>query len=53
MASPTVQLEIIILSLLVDAYTGRDIATEDAVGTYMLADMNDYVLVDKNYTNPS
>ena len=47
-ASPIVQLESIMLSLLVDAHKGRDVATTDVVGTYILADMNDYVLVKLN-----
>ena len=44
-ASPTVQLESLMLSLIVDAHEGRDVATADVVGAYLLADMDDYVLV--------
>ena len=44
MASPTLQLENLILSLLVDAHKGRDVATADVVGTYLLADMEDLLV---------
>lgn len=44
-ASPTVQLEGLMLSLLIDAREKRDVATADVVGAYLLADMEDYVLV--------
>ena len=43
--SPTIQLESIIMSLLIDAREGRDIATSDVVGLYLLANMKDYVLL--------
>ena len=36
MISPTVQLESLLLSLLIDAYEGRDVAIADMVGAYLL-----------------
>ena len=39
------QLESIIMSLMVDAREGRDIAIVDVVGAYLLASMEDYVVV--------
>lgn len=45
MASPTVKLESIILSLLVDAKENRDVATTDVVGAYLIADMKDHIIV--------
>ena len=45
MASPTVQLEILTLSLLIYTYEGSDVTVADVVGAYLLADMEDYVLV--------
>jgi hypothetical protein len=42
-ASPTVQLEHLVLLLLIDEQEGRDIATADVVGVYLLVDMEDYV----------
>ena len=44
-ASPTVKLESLILSLLIDAYENRDVATADVVGSYLIADMKDHVIV--------
>ena len=44
-ASPTVKLESLILSLLIDAHENRDVATADAVGAYLIADMKDHVIV--------
>ena len=43
--SPTIQLESLIISLLIDAREGRDVETADIVGAYFLANMNDYVLL--------
>ena len=43
--SPTVRLESLILSLLIDSKEHRDVATADVVGAYMIADMNDHVIV--------
>ena len=44
-SSPTVQLESLMLSLLIDAHENRDVATADVVGAYLLAIMNDYIIV--------
>ena len=44
-ASPTIQLESLIMSLIIDAREGRDVAIADVVGAYLLANMKDYVLV--------
>ena len=44
-SSPTVQQESLITSMMIDATEGRDVATADIVGAYLLAQMNDYVLV--------
>ena len=44
-ASPTIQLESLIMSLLIDAKEGRDEAISDVVGAYLLAEMKDHVLV--------
>ena len=43
--SPTIKLESLIMSLLVDAKEKRDVATVDIVGAYLLADMKDTVVV--------
>ena len=43
--SPTVQLESLMLSLLVDVHEGRDVETIDVAGAYLLAGMKDYVLL--------
>ena len=43
--SPTIKLESLIMSLLVDAKEKRDVATADIVGAYLLADMKDKVVV--------
>ena len=45
MSSPTVQQESLILSLIIDAREGRDVAIADVVGAYLLATMEDYVLI--------
>ena len=44
-SSPTVQLESLMITLLIDATEKRDVATADIVGAYLLADIDDYVLV--------
>ena len=44
-SSPTMQPESLILSLIIDAKEGKDVATADVVGAYVLANMKDYVLV--------
>ena len=33
------------MSLLIDAKEGRDVATADVVGAYLLATMEDYILL--------
>ena len=45
MSSPTGQQESLIISMMIDAKEGRDVVTADIVGAYLLAQMNDYVLV--------
>jgi hypothetical protein len=44
-ASPTVSLEGLILSLMIDAKEGRDVATTDIAGAYLHATMDDFVIV--------
>ena len=44
-SSPTVQLESLMISLLIDAHKRRDVAMADVTGAYLLANMNDFVLV--------
>ena len=44
-ASPTVKLESLILSLLIDARENRDVATADIVGAYLIAEMKDHVII--------
>ena len=44
-SSPTIQMESLMLLLLIDTKEGRDVATADVVGAYLLIDMNDYTLV--------
>ena len=44
-ASPTIQSESLIMSLLIDAREGRDVATVDVVEAYLIANMKDYVLL--------
>ena len=45
MASPTVKLESLILSLLIDAHENRDVATAYVVGAYLIADKKDHMIV--------
>ena len=45
MASPTIQLESLLLFLMIDAFEKRDVATADVVGVYLMANMEDFVLV--------
>ena len=40
-----IQIESLVLSLLIDAKEGRDVATTDVVGDNLLADMQDCVLI--------
>ena len=44
-SSPTIQLESLILSRIIDAHKRRDVAIADVVGAYLKAKMEDYVLV--------
>ena len=44
-ALPTVQLESLVLSLLVDAHEGKDVAILDVVEAYLLEDMEYYVVI--------
>ena len=44
-SSPTVQLESLMLSMLIDAHEHREMATADVVGAYLLADMKDFTIV--------
>ena len=44
-SSPTVATEPVFISLIVDAKQHRDVATSDVVGAYLLALMDDYVLI--------
>lgn len=44
-ASHSVQLESLVLVLLIDAHDGKDVATVDVMGVYLLANMKDFVLV--------
>ena len=50
-SSPTVRLESLVITLLLDAHEKRDITTADVVGAYLLADMDDYTIV--KITGPS
>ena len=43
--SPTIQLESLIMSLLIDAKENRDVAISDVAGAYLLAKMDDLVYV--------
>ena len=44
-SSPTVSSDAIMLTLMVDAMEGRDVATADVAGAYLNAEMDDYVLM--------
>jgi Reverse transcriptase (RNA-dependent DNA polymerase) len=44
-ASPTVSSDALIISIIIDAHEGRDVATADVAGAYLKADMEDYVLM--------
>ena len=43
--SPTIKLESLLMSLVIDAKEKRSVATADIVGAYLLADMKDKVIV--------
>ena len=44
-ASPTTALESLLITLLIDAWEGRDVATTDVVGAYLNTYMEDFVIV--------
>ena len=44
-SSPTIQLESLMMSLMIDAKENRDVTTADIVGAYLLAEMQDKVIV--------
>jgi Reverse transcriptase (RNA-dependent DNA polymerase) len=44
-ASPTVSPDALLLSIIIDAHEGRDVATADIAGAYLKADMDDFVLM--------
>ena len=44
-ASPTVSTDALMISLMIDAKERRDVATADVVGAYLLADMDEFVLL--------
>ena len=50
-SSPTIQLESLMITLLVDAHERRDVATADVAGAYLFADINDNVLIKINGTS--
>jgi Reverse transcriptase (RNA-dependent DNA polymerase) len=44
-ASPTIATDALMLSIIVDAYEGRDVATADIAGAYLKAYMDDFVIM--------
>ena len=44
-ASPTVLLEALMMSLMIDAFEGRDVATADVGGAFLHGEMKDFVLL--------
>ena len=44
-SSPTVATDALMLSIVVDAHEGRDVATADVAGAYLKANMDDFVLL--------
>ena len=44
-ASPTVSVDALMMSLMIDAKEGRDVATADVAGAYLKADMDDFVVM--------
>ena len=44
-ASPKTALESLLITLLIDAWEGRDVATADVVGAYLNAYIEDFVIV--------
>ena len=49
--SPTIQLESLMMFLMIDAKENRDVATADIVGAYLLAEMQDKVIVKLKVTS--
>ena len=45
MASPTVSIEALLLTLITDAMEDRDVACADVTGAYLHAEMKDFVLL--------
>ena len=45
MASPTISNDALFLTMLIDAWEDRDVATTDVDGAYLHADMDDYTLL--------
>ena len=43
--SPTVSLESLMLSMMIDAYENRDVATADVAGSFLRGDIEDFVMV--------
>jgi hypothetical protein len=48
--SPTVSTEALLVSLIIDAFEGRDVATADVAGAYLHAKMDEFVIM--KITNP-
>ena len=44
-ASPTVATDALLLSIIIDAHEGRDVATADVAGAYLKAYMDDFVIM--------
>jgi hypothetical protein len=44
-ASPTIATDALLISILIDAYEGRDVATADVAGAYLNAYMRDFVIM--------
>ena len=44
-SSPTIQLESLMITLLIDAHEKLEVATVDVVGAYLLATIEDFVIV--------
>ena len=44
-ASPTVSNDALMLSIIIEAFEGRDVATADVAGAYLKAPMNDFVVM--------
>ena len=50
-ASPTVSTDALMLSIIIDAFEARDVATADVVGAYLKAFMDDFVIM--KFVGPS